>query len=182
MIEWCMAYNDAEEKEWRGEKPRIRLLSIVEDTMVDGPGFRTAIYAAGCEHGCEGCHNPQSWDKNGGRWASIDEVMEVITADPFAHVTFTGGDPMLQAEAFAALAREIRRRTDKTIWCYTGFTFEALLQKTTCRPLLEQLDVLVDGRFIRSLRDESLLFRGSSNQRLIDVQASLKGEVTLWNG
>ncbi len=108
--------------------------------------------------------------------------MSVIVAGPFANVTFPGGDPMFQPEAFTALAREIRRRTSKNIWCYTGFTFETLLQDPIRRRLLEQVDVLVDGPFVKSLRDESLRFRGSSNQRIIDVQASLKGEVTLWNG
>lgn len=158
----------------------IRLLSIVEDTTVDGPGFRTAIYGAGCKHACEGCHNPQSWDMDGGKEVSVEEVMQVILADPFADVTFSGGDPMFRPEEFAALAREIRRRTRKTIWCYTGFTFEVLLKDEACRQLLELVDVLVDGPFVRSLRDERLRFRGSSNQRIIDVQASLNGKLTLW--
>ena len=161
----------------------IRLLSIVEDTMVDGPGFRTTIYCAGCEHACPGCHNPQSWDMQGGRDVPIAEIMAVIQSDPFANVTFSGGDPMLQAEAFTALAKEIKRQTKKDIWCYTGFTFEALLKDKGRRALLEQLDVLVDGPFVRSLRDVRLRFRGSSNQRLIDVKTSLaSGKVALWQG
>lgn len=177
-----MVFNVDKQKKKDAEEITFRILSIMEDTMVDGPGLRTSIYCAGCEHRCEGCHNPQSWDMDGGRRATIDEIMSVIVADPFANVTFTGGDPMFQPEAFTALAREIRRRTSKNIWCYTGFTFETLLQDPIRRRLLEQVDVLVDGPFVKSLRDESLRFRGSSNQRIIDVQASLKGEVTLWNG
>ncbi len=177
-----MVFNVDKQKKKDAEEITLRILSIMEDTMVDGPGLRTSIYCAGCEHRCEGCHNPQSWDMDGGRRATIDEIMSVIVADPFANVTFTGGDPMFQPEAFTALAREIRRRTSKNIWCYTGFTFETLLQDPIRRRLLEQVDVLVDGPFVKSLRDESLRFRGSSNQRIIDVQASLKGEVTLWNG
>lgn len=177
-----MVFNVDKQEKKDAEEITLRILSIMEDTMVDGPGLRTSIYCAGCEHRCEGCHNPQSWDVNGGRQATIDEIMSVIVADPFANVTFTGGDPMFQPEAFAALAREIRRRTNKNIWCYTGFTFETLLQDPIRRRLLEQVDVLVDGPFVKSLRDESLRFRGSSNQRIIDVQASLKGEVTLWDG
>lgn len=141
--------------------------------MVDGPGFRTAIYCAGCAHACPGCHNPQSWAFGEGREMSTEALMAVIEADPFADVTFTGGDPMYQAEGFTALAEAIKRQTPKTIWCYTGFTFEALLRDEACHRLLESIDVLVDGPFIERLRDPDLLFRGSSNQRLVDVPRSL---------
>lgn len=107
--------------------------------------------------------------------------MQVITNDEFANVTFSGGDPMYQAEGFTELARAIKSCTKKNIWCYTGFTFEALLKMPKQRALLELIDVLVDGPFVDSLKDSDLLFRGSSNQRLIDVQASLKtGTVVLW--
>ena len=149
--------------------------------MVDGPGFRTAVYCAGCNHQCPGCHNPQSWAFDGGRDMTIKEIMRVILADPYTRgVTFTGGDPMYQAAGFAELAREIHRRTNKDIWCYTGFTFESLINEDQ-RELLAELDVLVDGPFIERLRDGDLLFRGSSNQRIIDVQASLySGETVLW--
>ena len=158
----------------------IRVLDILEDTMVDGPGFRTSIYCAGCRHQCPGCHNPQSWAFDGGREMATEQIMKIIEADPYANVTFSGGDPMYQASGFAELAREIHKRTNKDIWCYTGFTFESLINPEQ-RELLELLDVLVDGPFIEKLRDTDLLFRGSSNQRLIDVQASLyKGKVVLW--
>ena len=104
--------------------------------------------------------------------------MQVIEADPFANVTFSGGDPMYQPEGFAELARAIRHRTRKTIWCYTGFTFEQILHNPRQRALLELIDVLVDGPFVKSLRDETLHFRGSRNQRLVDVPSSLEqGEV-----
>lgn len=152
----------------------IQVLDIVEDTMVDGPGFRTSIYCAGCRHNCTGCHNPQSWDFEGGHPMSTDDIMRVIEADPYADVTFSGGDPMYQPEGFAELAKAIRERTEKTIWCYTGFTFEALMTNPRQRALLELIDVLVDGPFVKSRRDESLCFRGSSNQRILDVPASLK--------
>lgn len=151
----------------------IQVLDIVEDTMVDGPGFRTSIYCAGCLHKCPGCHNPQSWNPSGGRAMTTEQVMEIIEADPYADVTFTGGDPMYQAEGFTELARAIRHKTQKTIWCYTGFTFEAIVHAPRYQQLLQELDVLVDGPFVKALRNEDLLFRGSSNQRLIDVQASL---------
>lgn len=159
----------------------ISVIRIVEDTMVDGPGFRTSIYCAGCPNACPGCHNPQSWDINTGHKMSTDEIMEVIEADPFANVTFSGGDPMYQAEGFTELAKAIRQRTDKNIWCFTGFTYETLLKKEKQRALLEQIDVLVDGPFVQKLKDEDLLFRGSKNQRLIDVKASMRsGEVVLY--
>lgn len=159
----------------------IRLLDILHDTTVDGPGFRTSIYCAGCGHHCPGCHNPQSWDFSAGYDVEIDQLMQDIKNDPFADVTFSGGDPFFQAEEFAALAVRIKAETTKTIWCYTGYLYERLLEIPSSRRLLEQLDVLVDGPFIMSQRDEDLLFRGSTNQRLIDVQASLKtGNVVLW--
>ena len=154
----------------------IRVLDIIEDTTVDGPGFRTSIYCAGCAHECKGCHNPQSWDFNGGREMSTDEIMKIIEADPYADVTFSGGDPMYQAEGFIELARAIRERTNKTIWCYTGFTYEALLKMPKQRELLELIDVLVDGPFVESLRDPDLLFRGSSNQRIISLPQPIQKE------
>ena len=152
----------------------ISVLSIIEDTMVDGPGFRTSIYCAGCRHACPGCHNPQSWDFSGGRAMTTEEIMRVIVADPYANVTFSGGDPMYQPEGFAELARAIHERTEKDIWCYTGFTFEQLLGNPRQRALLEQIDVLVDGPFVKALRNDELIFRGSSNQRIIDVPRSLE--------
>lgn len=159
----------------------LAILRIVEDTMVDGPGMRTAIYAAGCSHHCPGCHNPQSWDIRAGEKMTTEDILRPILADPFADVTFTGGDPMMQPEGFTELARAIRERSRKTIWCYTGYTYEALLTMPPQRELMQHLDVLVDGPFVQSLRDEQLRFRGSSNQRLIDVQRSLDaGEVILW--
>ena len=158
----------------------LRVLDIVEDTMVDGPGFRTAIYCAGCRHACPGCHNPQSWQFDQGREMTVGELMRIIMADPYANVTFSGGDPMYQAAAFAELARAIHQQTNKDIWCYTGFTFESLIQHDQ-RELLAEVDVLVDGPYVERLRDEELLFRGSSNQRIIDVQASLySGTTVLW--
>lgn len=153
---------------------KLSILDIVEDTTVDGPGFRTTVYCAGCPNRCPGCHNPQSWDISNGRETDIEDILEVILADPFADVTFSGGDPMFQPEGFTELARAIRQRSNKNIWCYTGYLFEDLLRNPAQKALLEQIDVLVDGRFIEALKDEQLRFRGSSNQRIIDVQASLE--------
>lgn len=159
----------------------LAILRIIEDTTVDGPGFRTAVYAAGCTHRCPGCHNPQSWDIRAGRLMTVEEILHPILSDPFADVTFTGGDPMMQPEGFAELARAIKERSTKSIWCYTGYTYEQLLDMPTQRELLNYIDVLVDGPFVQSLRNEQLRFRGSSNQRLVDVPRSLhSGKVVMW--
>lgn len=159
----------------------LAILRIIEDTTVDGPGFRTAVYAAGCTHHCPGCHNPQSWDIRAGRLMTVEEILHPILSDPFADVTFTGGDPMMQPEGFAELARAIKERSTKSIWCYTGYTYEQLLDMPTQRELLNYIDVLVDGPFVQSLRNEQLRFRGSSNQRLVDVPRSLhSGKVVMW--
>ena len=152
----------------------LSILDILEDTTADGPGFRTSIYAAGCPNACPGCHNPESWDIRHGRRMTTDEILQKVLDDPFADLTFSGGDPMFQPEGFAELAQAIKENSDKNIWCYTGYTFEQLLNSTRHTRLLQYIDVLVDGRFRQELRDESLYFRGSSNQRLIDVSASLK--------
>jgi anaerobic ribonucleoside-triphosphate reductase activating protein len=158
----------------------IRVLNIIEDTIVDGPGFRTSIYCAGCGHRCPGCHNPQSWAFDGGREMSTAELLKIVMDDPFANVTFSGGDPMYQAAGFAELAQAIHAQSQKDIWCFTGFTYETLIHDDQ-RELLEHVDVLVDGPFVRALHDPDLLFRGSSNQRLIDVPRSLyAGHVVQW--
>ena len=112
---------------------------------------------------------------------TTDQIMQIIKQDPFANVSFSGGDPMYQPEGFAELAQAIRSQTNKTIWCWTGFSFEMLLRMPKQRELLELIDVLVDGPYVEALRDTDLLFRGSRNQRLIDVKASLKaGKVVLY--
>ena len=158
----------------------IRILSIKYGTSVDGIGLRTSLYCAGCENRCPGCHNPQSWDENGGDAITVDELYNrIVEAD--MNVTFTGGDPMLHPEGFIALASLIKRNTGKTIWCYTGYRFEELLSHPTRRQLVELCDVIVDGRYIEAERDLSLHFRGSRNQRIIDVKASLaSGDVVLF--
>jgi anaerobic ribonucleoside-triphosphate reductase activating protein len=112
---------------------------------------------------------------------SVDELLDVIEADPFANVTFSGGDPMQQAEGFTELATAIKARTHKTIWCYTGYTYEALLHMPSQRRLLDKLDVLVDGPYVAAQHNSDLVFRGSANQRIIDVPRSLRsGRVELW--
>ena len=149
---------------------KIRILDILEETMADGPGFRTSIYCAGCGHHCPGCHNPQSWDFQGGREVSVEELLEVIKADEFSNVTFSGGDPLYQVEAFTELARRIKEETGKNIWCYTGFTYEEIQADPRMSQILPYIDTLVDGPFIETLRDPDLHFRGSSNQRIIHLK------------
>lgn len=156
----------------------MRVLDIIDGTTVDGPGFRTSIYFAGCRHHCEGCHNPSSWDMSGGREWMVDELLQRIV-DNDMNVTFSGGDPMYQAESILPLAKAIKK-LGKTIWCYTGFRYEQLPEHPAMMQLLEYLDVLVDGEFILSRRDTNLLFRGSDNQRIIDLKQSTPDNIVLW--
>ena len=148
---------------------RLYIMDIIDGTVVDGPGFRLSIYCAGCEHKCKGCHNPQSWEMANGKEMDVEEILQAVKDSPW-NVTFSGGDPFFQAEGFAELARRIKAETAKTIWCYTGYTLEALKQENDPwkMELLKNIDVLVDGPFIQELRDEQLKFRGSSNQRIIE--------------
>lgn len=151
----------------------IRILDIKYGTSVDGIGLRTSLYCAGCVNRCPGCHNPQSWDEQGGQPIAVEDLLRLII-DADMNVTFTGGDPMLHPEGFIALAQLIRQHTDKTIWCYTGYRYEDLLRHPVRRALVELCDVLVDGPYIEAERDLTLHFRGSRNQRVIDVRQSLQ--------
>ena len=137
--------------------------------MADGPGLRTSIYSSGCPHHCRGCHNPQSWDIANGKWMSIDEILDIIKADSISNVSFSGGDPFFQVEAFTELARRIKTETGKTIWCWTGYTIEQIREDERLSMLLPYIDTLVDGPFILEQRDTTLLFRGSPNQRIIHL-------------
>ncbi len=159
----------------------LSVLDIIEGTSVDGPGLRTSIYMAGCTHHCMGCHNPQSWDIDHGKQYTIDALMEVIRYNNFP-VTLTGGDPFFQVDAASELTHTIKKELNLNIWCYTGYTWEQLMLHHNFIQLLQQIDVVVDGPFILQQRNISLLFRGSSNQRIIDVQESLKtGKVQTFN-
>ena len=151
---------------------------------MDGPGLRTSIYLAGCKHHCPGCHNPESWNMGGGEERTLDELMEVIAYNE-APVTFSGGEPMCQPEAFLTIAKECKKR-GLNIMCYTGFTYEEVLTMAKTKPIyreiLNNIDVLVDGRFILAEKDLNILFRGSRNQRLIDMPKTLsRGEVVLFD-
>ena len=154
----------------------LRIASgITSDSIVDGPGLRAVIWCQGCFHNCPGCHNPQTHSPEGGRLVAAAEVIEKISALKIHQgITFSGGEPFLQATALVPIAEAAHRR-GLDVWSYSGYTFEELLQdpRPGCVELLRNIDVLVDGRFIAELRDLSLRFRGSSNQRIIDVPASL---------
>ena len=151
---------------------RLYIMDIIDGTVVDGPGFRLSVYCAGCSHRCQGCHNPQSWEMANGKEMDVEEILQAVKDSPW-NVTFSGGDPFFQAEGFAELARRIKAETAKTIWCYTGYTLEALKKENDPwkMELLKNIDVLVDGPFVQELRDEQLRFRGSSNQRIIEREA-----------
>lgn len=144
-----------------------QVLNIIRGTTVDGPGFRTAIYLAGCRHQCPGCHNPQSWDFKSGTAMTLAEIMEIVEEEDF-DVTLTGGDPLYTPEATAELARAIVE-TGHSVWLYTGFTYEEILASSRLSLPLQYLEAIVDGPFVETLRDPDLLFRGSSNQRIIKL-------------
>ena len=147
----------------------FRILDIVRGTTVDGPGFRTAIYFAGCRHACPGCHNPQSWDFNTGTDMTIEELMDIIEEEDF-DVTLSGGDPLYHPNEIAVLAKRIQEIGHK-VWLYTGFTIEEILASERLSLTLPYLDTIVDGPFIEALRDPDLPFRGSSNQRIIPISS-----------
>lgn len=158
----------------------MRILDIIEATTVDGPGFRAAVYFAGCAHACPGCHNPQSHPFDGGYEISVDDLDSRLAAMDL-DVTLSGGDPAYQAGEAAALARAVHRR-GHTVWLYTGFTFDELTATPAGRLLAESVDVIVDGPFIQARRDTRLQFRGSSNQRILDAPASLAaGTPVIWS-
>lgn len=147
----------------------LYIMEVMEQTMADGPGLRTSIYCAGCRHHCPGCHNPQSWKFENGHKMSVNDLLQIIKDDDLSNVSFSGGDPFYQVEGFTELARRIKEETDKTIWCWTGFTYEEILADRRLSMLLPYIDVLVDGPYVESLRDPQLHFRGSSNQRIIHL-------------
>jgi len=156
---------------------KIRLASELQiDSIVDGFGIRTVIWTQGCSHNCPGCHNPSTHSFKEGFLKDINELKQELEQLQFQDgVTFSGGDPFFQPKECAELASFIHG-IGMNIWCYTGFTFEELLESSNknIKNFLEQIDILVDGKFEISKRNLDLKFRGSSNQRIIDVKESLK--------
>ena len=145
----------------------LRVINIAEGTSVDGPGLRTSIYFAGCKHACPGCHNPESWPFDAGSDWTVERLLSLVKYNRF-DVTFSGGDPMYQAAELLPLAKAIRE-AGYGIWCYTGFRFEDIRDKSPYKELLEYIDVLVDGPFVEKEKPvgKALRFRGSKNQRFI---------------
>ncbi|MBR6872528.1 MAG: anaerobic ribonucleoside-triphosphate reductase activating protein [Ruminococcus sp.] len=159
---------------------KFRCAGLTPESIVDGPGLRFTVWTQGCLHNCEGCHNPQTHALDGGFEADTDEVFEQVISNPLLDgVTLSGGDPFFQAKAMAQLARRIRcyEGFKLNVIAYTGFTYEELLELADDNngylDLLRECDYLIDGRFVLAERSLELKFRGSRNQRFIDVQRSL---------
>lgn len=154
----------------------LELAGFIDDSITDGPGLRFSVFAQGCPHRCPGCQNPQTWPRGGGRLFTVAQVLDRIVANRLVKgVTFSGGDPFFQPKPFALMARSLRD-SGYEVACYTGWTFEQLLASDDpyVLALLCMLDVLVDGPFLQSLKSYDLKFRGSSNQRALDVPESLR--------
>lgn len=157
----------------------MRIAGIVRDSVVDGVGIRDVIFAQGCYHHCKGCHNQQTWDFQGGeKWFSGDIIKELSNSDN--DITIGGGDPMFQFSETYRLVQLIRHHTNKRVWLYTGNTITVPIQNVY-KKLAPYVDVIVDGRFIEELKDPNLRFRGSSNQRIIDLPKTVKAnKIVLW--
>lgn len=164
---------------------KLKVSGTVNDSIVDGPGIRYTIFVQGCPHHCPGCHNPQTHDFAGGYPADVEKMLSEIQENPLlGGVTFSGGEPFCQPEALCELAKEIKA-IGKHLMVYSGYTYEQLQELGAKRPavleLLELCDVLVDGPFLEAERDLTLTFRGSANQRLIDLKKTKEyGTVTLY--
>ncbi len=154
----------------------LRIAGTVNDSIVDGPGIRFTVFTQGCPHNCKGCHNPETHDFNGGKDVDTADLLEKIKANPLLDgVTFSGGEPFMQADILADFAAEIKA-LGLNIITYTGFTFEELYvnrDKNSWGKLLEATDYLIDGKFEIEKKDWTIKFRGSSNQRYVDCQKSL---------
>ena len=162
----------------------IRLYGTAPDSIVDGPGLRYAVFVQGCSHACPGCHNPDSQPFEGGTVRLIDDVVADIAANKLVQgVTISGGEPFEQAAACAALARQVRE-LGLDVWTYSGYRYEQLAEgipDPAARDLLDQTDVLVDGPYVQARHSYDLAWRGSCNQRLIDVPATrTHGRIVLW--
>lgn len=155
----------------------IKIFGLAQDSIVDGPGLRFCVFVQGCSHGCKGCHNPESHDPAGGILYTTEDIYEKIRANGLIHaVTFSGGEPFEQPCACAELAKRLKD-DGYNIWAYTGYLFEDLLEMAAndicILQLLENVDVVVDGPYIESLHSYDAHWRGSTNQRIIDVPSSL---------
>ena len=152
----------------------LRVLYVYDETIADGDGLRLSIYFSGCSHNCFGCHNPDSHDPEKG--VLLDsvlaaEIVNKVNTNPLLDgITLSGGDPMFNPEALLEFLKFLKEKTKKNIWCYTGYTYEQLLKDPLRAECLKYIDTLVDGPFIMALRDPSLSFRGSTNQRILPLK------------
>ena len=167
----------------------MRYHDITHDDMKNGDGLRVVLWLSGCDHACPGCQNPVTWDPNDGLLfddAAKDEIYSALGMDYISGITFSGGDPLFETnrEEVATLCQEIRKDfPDKTIWMYTGYSFEDIISQKDCRDtILRYIDVLVDGKYIESLREVTMHWAGSTNQRVIDVNKSLEQNLTVLYG
>lgn len=165
-------------EKWK--KSNIRIAGIVRESIVDGPGIRFTIFSQGCPHNCEGCHNPETHDFKGGYDCSIEKILGEIDKNPLlTGVTFSGGEPMCQPDEFLTLAQEIKKRS-LDIVIFSGYTFEELQIMAESNPSIDELllltDYLIDGKFVLAEKDLALSFRGSKNQRYIDMNLTRKKE------
>ena len=157
----------------------LHYLYTYPETIVDGEGIRYSIYLAGCSHRCKGCHNPESWNPKAGKPLTqevLEQIVQEINANPLLDgVTFSGGDPFYNPEEFLPVLKEVSQRTGMNIWCYTGYTYEKDLMQggkvhtSFTEEMLSYIDILVDGRFIEAQKDITLKFRGSANQRILNL-------------
>lgn len=162
---------------------KLRIAGVVGDSIVDGPGLRLTVFTQGCPHRCPGCHNPQTHDFSGGYDATVEELFAQYRENPLLRgVTLSGGEPFCQPAPLAELARLVHG-VGGDVFCYTGYTYEQLLERDDAAPLLAEVDVLIDGPFLLAERDLTLRFRGSANQRLLDLPRSrAEGRPVLWEG
>ena len=152
----------------------LNLSGIVTDSIVDGPGIRVTVFCQGCPHHCPGCHNPETWEFGTGTDVPVEAIVDIVRSNPLCRgVTFSGGEPFAQAEGYAKLAR-LLKAAGYEVASYSGYTFEQLTSGTPAqRDLLSAIDVLIDGPFLQEEKSLELVFRGSRNQRILDVPRSL---------
>jgi len=156
---------------------KIRLSGIAYESLVNGPGMRRVFFSQGCKHNCRGCFNKETHDFNAGEDKDMDELIEDTLKNPFIKgVTFSGGDPFERAKEFTYMAKKFKA-AGLNIWSYTGYKFEEIIKNEERLELLRNIDVLVDGKFEEDKKEESLKFKGSINQRVIDVNESLKTNI-----
>ena len=147
---------------------KIRTSNLIFDSIVDGPSLRTVLFTQGCSHHCPGCHNTETWDPTKGQLKDVDDLFNQIINHGTKAMTFSGGEPFEQVESCLELIKEVKK-LNLDVFCYTGYTIEEILKDERKKKLLSEVDTLIDGRFIQEEKNLLLKFRGSENQRIIEV-------------